>query len=197
MNLRVEPITVPFELYPPLEMTVLDIRLAGLPDSAFRIWLPEMVNVGGHGTVYNQAQHGPQQWQRDESDGRYECSVFQSELLRVASSLDLSGRRALLRYEVENLSGTSLQDIELISCYQLAHAPDFRDVDGQRTCAWVSSRLANVTLEGRRPECHDHHDPASKGCSERVFHCPVTRDVMPQKEKACHLIRVTLQLRHD
>ena len=56
----VKPITVPFELYPPHEMTVLEIRLPDFPDSAFRIWLPEMVSVSGRGEVYNQAIDGPQ-----------------------------------------------------------------------------------------------------------------------------------------
>lgn len=158
-TIAVRPLNTPLLLYPPREMSILEIHVAEFPSQTFRIWLPEMVTARGGRTLYNQAHVGPHHWQIDRSGTRFRCQSFETPILAVTSRLETVKGRARLTYTVTNRSDTTLHNVSLGTCYQLAHAHNFRDQKGYRTYAWVGDRLANIAREGKPAEGHNHHDP--------------------------------------
>ena len=155
----VRPLNTPLKLYPPHEMSILEIGIAEFPSQTFRLWLPEMVTAKGGRSLYNQAHVGPHHWTIDRGGARFECQSFETPTLAVTARLETAKERATLTYIVENRSDETLHEVALGTCYQLAHAPNFRDQKGHRTYVWVGDRLANIAREGKPAEGHDHHDP--------------------------------------
>ena len=158
-DISVTPRSLPLVLYPPLEMSILELRVSEFPGQVFRLWMPEMVTSPEHGQIYNQAKVGPQHWQSDATGSTLYCQVFKTELLCVGTRVHVRSDHLDLEYEIENVGNSTLLDIKMGTCYQLAAAPDFADQEGDRTYAWADGRLANVAQDGIRAECHEHHHP--------------------------------------
>ncbi len=159
MEITVRPVVRPLQLYPPLEMSILEFCFSSFPSDRFSLWLPEMIRTRGHGEwMYNQAREGPQLWRAGSSARRWSCHTLTSDLLSVDASVRVGTGCAHLRFELENRSPAALEEIVLASCYQLVRAPHFRDQEGVNTYAWRNDELVNIALHGVPPTTHDHHD---------------------------------------
>ena len=133
--------------------------MSTFPSQVFRLWIAEIIKVNGQDQMYNQAHVGKQDWSVDSTGSVFECHVTETESLRVDARVLVRENELEIRYELKNLSSSIQRNITPGTCYQLAKAPDFLDQEGDRTYAWVNRQLANIGLEGKRAECHDHHDP--------------------------------------
>ena len=166
MNITITLVSRPFVLYPPLDMSVLEIRVSFFQSDVFSLWMPEIVTANGHGEVHNQAKEGPRRWGPGPRGEGLRCRAVEGHVMTVESVVRDRGDHVELQYGVANVSGRTLTQIELETCYQLAAAPGFRDQTGGRTFAWADGRLANVARDGVPAECHEHHHPTQSSFLE-------------------------------
>lgn len=169
-EISVVPRSLPLVLYPPFEMSVLEIHVEAFPGQVFRLWMPVMITSPEHGEIYNQAKVGPRIWQRDSAGDTLYRQVFRPRLLLIVARARIGGDHLDLEYDVENVGTATLFNVELGTCYQLAGAPGFADQEGDRTYAWSDGRLGNILQEGVPAECHEHHHPEKSS----FLHMPVS-----------------------
>ena len=159
MHISLAPRSIPLLLYPPLNMSVMQIAVSAFPGQVFRLWIAENAYAKGQGLGYNQARQGPQDWSGDQTGSLFRCHIFDTETVELDASVRIHDDHLTLRYELYNKGPEPLEDVCPGTCYQLAEANDFRDQDGDRTYAWAEGRLANIAHDGIPAECHKHHDP--------------------------------------
>ena len=181
MSVLIKPESLPLVLYPPKEMSVLKISVSAFPSQVFRLWFPEGVSIDGH-NIYNQAHLSEQDWSVDSTGSIFESHVTETVSLRVDARVLVGENELDIQYKLKNLSSSIQRNIIPGTCYQLAKASDFLDQEGDRTYAWVDKRMASIGLEGKRAECHDHHDPDKSSFLS-----------MPDKEKGIGVIGVEAQ----
>ena len=158
MFVSVAPRSLPLVLYPPKQMSVLQISVDAFSSQIFRLWISENVGAAG-GQIYNQAQVGPQEWIAEDNEKRLRSRQVEGEVLQLDAVVQVEEDHLVLRYDLLNTGDQVLEEVRVGTCYQLAEASNFRDQVGDRTYAWVGGRLASVASEGIPAECHDHHDP--------------------------------------
>ena len=159
MSVSIKPKSLPLVLYPPKKMSVLEISVSAFPSQVFRLWIAEIIKINDQNQMYNQAHVGEQDWSVDSTGSIFECHVTETGPLRVDARVLVRENELEIKYKLKNLSNSIQRNITPGTCYQLAKAPDFLDQEGDRTYAWVNKRLASIGLEGKRAECHDHHNP--------------------------------------
>ncbi len=158
MYVSVAPRTLPLVLYPPLQMSVLQISVDAFPSQAFRLWIPEKAG-DKDASIYRQARSGPMEWSTEENGKVLRSRLVDGDTLRLDAVVEIGEDHLVPRYDLVNTSDRALEQITVGTCYQLAEANTFLDQMGDRTYCWVGGNLKNVATDGIKAECHDHHDP--------------------------------------
>ena len=113
-EISVVPRSLPLVLYPPFEMSVLEIHVEAFPGQVFRLWMPVMITSPEHGEIYNQAKVGPRIWQRDSAGDTLYHQVLRPRLLRIVPRARIGGDHLDLEYDVENVGTATLFNVELV-----------------------------------------------------------------------------------
>ena len=134
----------------PANFFQLDI---GAPNRNFiHIWLPEAVSCAGEKRWFTPRGETAGRWTSTEHGTRFECDL--PGPLRMTSSVEEIAHGVELRIDLVNDTGRALDDVKAQSCVQLAAAPDFRDVELQRTLwhgggQWRPFHVTSRPQEGR------------------------------------------------